>query len=632
MADKNYVLTFDLSDGSQKSVQFTAPQGPPGPAPVKGGDYWTDDDIAEMEADIAEVLAKRDQLKPEIAQSVEWLAENGDPTKIYVLTDEDDPNYGYLYSYVYKKGSGTTPDFTNVLPAAIDADGNIYNGTGWKDGYRMNSSGVDTAITNTTVKASITGYIEASAGDIFRFKDFTINPVNASMYRIIFFNNTFTFLTNYSYNNFSDEALKPEYDDNGCVIQFTIPKILNGVDLSANLKYIRITAFDEYATSASIITRNEEITYTTNEGGYSWVNMGLAFVPADYEDRIIALEADAIGHEKRIADIEMCIAGTTGSLTNDIGVPDYWLSELETKADTIRAAMEAAGRKKSAFLWYTDAHWVYGNAKVSPKLLRYLCTHTPINKVNFGGDVVVNAQDRAGMKYLYDEWRSEIRDLPNHHSVVGNHDIMVEYPYTFLIAPEESADMVIGNGMYYYIDNPCEKTRYLYLDYLASNQGDEMAEQAEFIVDAIKSVQDGWHIVAISHRWFQYTSTNAPTVGAIPAYTQEILAVFDVYNSRGTYSASANFEDQDFTAAVGKVEFCIGGHIHVDYDFKTSGGIPVIITTSDTNQDRVPDSEVDSGIVGTITESAVFGIIADYNIRKITVVGVGRGTSREISY
>ncbi len=30
MADKNYKLTFEMSDGTQKSVTFTAPQGPQG--------------------------------------------------------------------------------------------------------------------------------------------------------------------------------------------------------------------------------------------------------------------------------------------------------------------------------------------------------------------------------------------------------------------------------------------------------------------------------------------------------------------------------------------------------------------------------------------------------------------------
>lgn len=323
-------------------------------------------------------------------------------------------------------------------------------------------------------------------------------------------------------------------------------------------------------------------------------------------------------------------------------IPEYWQSELEAKADAIQQAMETAGKNKSAFLWYTDAHWVNGNSKMSPKLLNYLYMNTPMNKVNFGGDIIGDTlkATREEMKYLY-EWRKAIKDLPNHHSVFGNHDMFDldtvdyeddNYRYAFLLAPEESSDMVMGDGNYYYIDNPCEKTRYLYIAYMTTNLTAMMA-QGQFICDAMKAVPEGWHIVAIAHRWWQYSASATPTTGAIPAYEADMLSVFDAYNARATRSGSNYFAAQDFTQAKGKVEFCIGGHIHVDYDIESEGGIPIIITTADANQNRVPDSEVDCGTVGTTTEAAVFGIIADYNDTnntKITVVGVGRGTSRVV--
>ena len=311
-------------------------------------------------------------------------------------------------------------------------------------------------------------------------------------------------------------------------------------------------------------------------------------------------------------------------------VPDFWLEELDAKADAIRSAMESAGRTKSAFLWYTDSHWTYGNSKMSPTLLKYLWKYTPMNKVNFGGDIVVNAQDREKMAYLYAEWRSAIRGLPNHHSVVGNHDVMVDYPYAFLIAPEESADMVMGGDLYYYIDNPCEQTRYIYLDTGRQSGSDE---EAAWLIDTLNSVPPDWHVVVISHVWFQYTSTSAPTVGKIPAYAQKVLNVLDAYNARGSGSVtmvSAACE-YNFSNAVGAVEFCIGGHIHVDYDFTSSGGIPVILTASDVNQDRSADETEDSGTIGTITESAVFGIVANYVTREVSVIGVGRGGSRIVA-
>lgn len=328
-------------------------------------------------------------------------------------------------------------------------------------------------------------------------------------------------------------------------------------------------------------------------------------------------------------------------LKGNVSVPEYWKEELETKADNIRVAMEKAGRNKSAFLWYTDAHWVNGNSKVSPMLLNHLYMNTPMNKVNFGGDIIGDTllATREEMTYLY-EWRKAIKDLPNHHSVFGNHDMFDlssvdyeddNYRYAFLLAPEETPDMVWGDGNYYYIDNPSEKTRYLYIAYMVTDHN-AMMSQGKFFMDAIKSVEDGWHIVAIAHRWWQYDSTSTPTVGHVTAFESEMLGMFDAYNARTKKAGYNYFYSQDFTDAKGKVEFCIGGHIHYDYDFFTDGGIPVIITTSDANQNRVLDSTVDSGTVGTITESAVFGIIADYNeeITKITIVGVGRGTSRVV--
>lgn len=36
MADKNYTLTFEMSDGTEQSIQFTAPQGPQGPQGIQG--------------------------------------------------------------------------------------------------------------------------------------------------------------------------------------------------------------------------------------------------------------------------------------------------------------------------------------------------------------------------------------------------------------------------------------------------------------------------------------------------------------------------------------------------------------------------------------------------------------------
>lgn len=55
-------------------------------------------------------------------------------------------------------------EYTNLVPTAIDANGAIYNGKGYKDGYRLSSSGAEKEQDNST----LTGYISCTKNDIIR--------------------------------------------------------------------------------------------------------------------------------------------------------------------------------------------------------------------------------------------------------------------------------------------------------------------------------------------------------------------------------------------------------------------------------------------------------------------------------
>lgn len=58
----------------------------------------------------------------------------------------------------------SAPTYTNLVPTSINSDGSIFNGTGYKDGYRLNSSGTETA----QAGSSVTGFIPFSIGDTLR--------------------------------------------------------------------------------------------------------------------------------------------------------------------------------------------------------------------------------------------------------------------------------------------------------------------------------------------------------------------------------------------------------------------------------------------------------------------------------
>lgn len=320
-------------------------------------------------------------------------------------------------------------------------------------------------------------------------------------------------------------------------------------------------------------------------------------------------------------------------------IPDYWLPALEQGAADIQAALEAAGRNKSAFLWYTDAHWGYGSGR-SPALLAWLQAHTGLNRVNFGGDIANDyeypdtGKTDGDWMALMRQWRQAVRDLRGHHSVAGNHDhdgtvaglSTDKALYGFLMAPEEGPEIHRGGDFYYYIDEPNECTRYLYL----STGGFSVSDaQARFVIDALAGAPEGWHIVAISHIWFLYEDTAAPTVGSVPEYCRKLLALFDACNARESGSVTMNSSAiaYDFTGAGGRVEFCIGGHIHVDHELASDGGIPVILTETDSRHTRGASVYTE----GTTAEASVSGIVADYDNRKLSVIRVGRGESREVA-
>lgn len=320
-------------------------------------------------------------------------------------------------------------------------------------------------------------------------------------------------------------------------------------------------------------------------------------------------------------------------LIGDIGtgyIPDYWRSYLASKATEIDSAFSAAGDRRSAFLWYTDAHWV-NNFGRSPMILKYLTKNTGMQKTFFGGDI---AQASSGEIDTLRSWQELVEDVSNHHSVIGNHDNQVtELPTAaeraeFFILPERTGDMVLGtdatNGkLYYYIDNHIEKTRYICL---STGRMWVYKDEMQWCAEVLNSTPENWHIVILSHLWLNYDSNGLITTPE--NYVQSLLTMFDAYNYRSSGTTSVNSVAYNFTNAKAKIEFLIGGHIHYDYDFATATGIPVILTECDGWGER---DSASTATKGTTSENCVYAIVADYAAKKVKVINVGRGDSRSVT-
>jgi hypothetical protein len=312
----------DGKDGADGSDGYT---------PVKGTDYWTESDqeaiIQQVNADastyIASELAKRGQLKPEFAQNEDWLNANGDTSKLYVLPDN------MIYGHILTATEGEpVPNFTNVMddPNAAIKPGVRYSQSGAASGTQWKSETSDTSIIIPIPSGSPVIRVRGAGND--------------AKYN------------NYIYISYDGKDIfpgTPNYTrtvaDNGD-ITITVTATL------ASPQYATFAVKSGFNADELIVTVNEEITYTTAEGGtaYKWASTGHAFVPADYEDRIIAVESKAASNTAEIDKLKSKAASGGDVVMYISPTGDDTNNGLSTSAPkkTVKACVEAGATRVSA--------------------------------------------------------------------------------------------------------------------------------------------------------------------------------------------------------------------------------------------------------------------------------------------
>lgn len=306
------------------------------------GDSITEEDLANLKAELSQI---------ESPTFVETIEECTDPAKLYVLPD------GYIYVCTEKTVEGeSVPNFTNQISISTDTDGSVYDTDGFAENMYLSSgvpasrSGIDcsgfipigcgsssTASGEQVVRLS---GITATTDTNFRFAfyDSDKNYLNVQMYGTQLDSNTFGI------------AIPHKLDADGNIIELDLTAIT--AYFAENASSYGTTAFIRICCpnidSNSILTVNEEITYTTTEGGtvQEWVNTGLAFVPADYEDRIIVLENDTNDLKSDVSNLK------TFCETGEI-VPESVITEASNLVDK---AMSREDTRVLRFLISSDAH------------------------------------------------------------------------------------------------------------------------------------------------------------------------------------------------------------------------------------------------------------------------------------
>lgn len=190
---------------------------------------------------------------------------------------------------------------TNHLPLSIDASGTIYQGAGYRKGYRINySDGGDLAESNYWVS----GFIPVSVGDIVRIYNMYFN--DRSKQAIAFYGADFSFKKYLSYNNFTSDGYGVSYGDTS--MSFVVGDTSNYPSGIAYIRFVGYSGSSGIDPDDAVCLINEEL------GGYT-----SNFVPAtrkingkSLENNIVLAAGDVGAYSKSEIDTMM------GSYISDV--------------------------------------------------------------------------------------------------------------------------------------------------------------------------------------------------------------------------------------------------------------------------------------------------------------------------
>ncbi|MBQ8797179.1 MAG: hypothetical protein IJZ56_03175, partial [Oscillospiraceae bacterium] len=245
------------------------------------------------------------------------VSECTDTSKMYVL-----PN-GHLCAYMTREDTtegSTVPNFTNIY--------NTENGAYIKDGYRYSASsgGFKEQDGHCAVVVPLGQSWKVNTQFVLRVRGATPLSENGTYWYYLYGGpdgSAFNAGGNFSGTGNCTGTMVNDGED----MVFTV--ILNASD---NISTVSWIAFNVLAGSVDesnlIVTFNEEITYTTTEGGteivQEWTDTGIEYnQPPDYADRVVALE------------------GKTSKLTTDVDTLENRVNNIGSGAVTGSGGMDA---------------------------------------------------------------------------------------------------------------------------------------------------------------------------------------------------------------------------------------------------------------------------------------------------
>ena len=475
----------------------------------------------------ADVLLNGLQLKPEFASSTE---ECTDTSKLYVLPD------GYIYAYMTTTTNGK--QYTNLLNLGVNENGTTV---GYVEGKRWSSStDAWSAYKDSEYSGQVlTGMFPFKIGQTLRVKGINTSYSYQSANMVKAFDANRNSISSGYVSIYTLTLSYPNElvlsDD---MLVFSPTSAVGGI--ASNMAYIGLSFVLSGNAEDIIITVDEEITegpITKSE----WTNTGRAFVPADYEDRIIELEGNVSDLKEHSNALDNRVASLEASA--DGSIPAYVLAEAKTVAEKV---LDVRNANSFVFGAFSDTHTTGSDASAVGVLhagmgMDAINNMTQLDMMANFGDVIVSKFDdtyKPGFLHVRKSFAEVIKAVP-YIQMQGNHDELStdtteearQKYYAYIGANNAGTVTDYGNKFrnYGYRDFDNYKIRVIYLNTTDVSEGDVTGDvrvsdaQLNWLNTVALNLTDpAWGIIVLSHHPLNWYGLD------------NLLSALDSYKGKGT--------------------------------------------------------------------------------------------------
>lgn len=531
-----------------------------GKTPIKGVDYWTDGERAEMmeEVDrrILEQLADKSQVGPGFANSLE---ECTDVNRMYVLPD------GFLYAYLYTEVP-QDPAYTNLVPTAQSfTDAEVLNETGYMDGYYASASSPYYGADGACV---LTGWIpnhhfsKTQLPPTLYIKGAAIDSTNSHC-RIQYSGDK----TNIGAAQGANIPVYYTVEELGEQYYRLTPALRENGESQLGYVYDNtVSGFVRFSLLGTgenlIITFDEPIEESPPSGSYGWMNTGCTFVATGFEERFQELESAYKDQEDRITAVEKA----------EEVVPGFVETEARAVVDRVLAAQ---GENSFLLAAVTDLHYGSGDTADGilhgAQALEYIHKRLKLDALAVLGDYTDGYPTESPENAVADfqtvnELLDGLRTVPNFR-LPGNHDGYPGHTQTVHRHINGYSDgLVWGDraGGYGYRDFGEYRLRILCVNTQETRQADDgnsghiccSRQQYRWFIDALdlsaKEDAGAWRILILSHQPLDWYEQNGQYLFG------EILHSYTGGTAGASGDLSWNFAGRNGA----KILANIHGHIH----------------------------------------------------------------------